>query len=202
MTAHAKTSTPKGDGYWNARFSEAGFAYGEVANDFLMACAPHLPRGKALSLGEGEGRNAVFLAQLGFEVTAVDFSVVGLQKAQTLAQRHAVGLTCVHADLANFDMSAERWDLVISVFAQPDSPVRQRLYGQLAQSLKPGGAFLLESKVQYDATAQARYPGVAILVQEISGLRVVHATEQERILNEGRYHQGIQRTAQILARRD
>lgn len=202
MTAPDKITPPKGSSYWDDRFKEEGFAYGKVANDFLMACAPKLPRGKALSLGEGEGRNAVFLAQLGFEVTAVDFSEVGLQKAQSLARQQGVPLTCIRADLADFDMGTQRWDLVVSIFAQPDSAVRQRLYGQLGQSLKPGGAFVLESKVDPAASAHDRYPGVNILRQEIGALRVVHALEDERVLDEGRYHQGRQRTAQILARLD
>jgi SAM-dependent methyltransferase len=189
----------KGSAYWNGRYSEDGFAYGEVANDFLQECAMKLPCGKALSLCEGEGRNAVFLAQLGFEVTAVDFSDIGLQKAQTLAQRHGVQIHCVQADLADFDLLSASWDLVVSIFAQPESSTRQRLYGQLAQSLKPGGAFLLESKVEPGAQADERYPGVQILCQEIGPLSVTHALEQERMLNEGRYHQGMQRTAQILA---
>jgi SAM-dependent methyltransferase len=197
-----KIGAPKGSRYWDDRFKQEGFAYGKVANDFLMACAPKLPRGKALSLAEGEGRNAVYLAQLGFEVTAVDFSEVGLQKAQSLARERGVGLTCLHADLANLDMGTRQWDLVVSIFAQPDSTVRQRLYGQLQHSLKRGGAFVLESKADPAAGAHDRYPGADILRLEIGGLRVVHALEHERVLNEGPYHQGRQRTAQILAKLD
>jgi SAM-dependent methyltransferase len=189
----------KGSAYWNVRYREDGFAYGEIANDFLQACATKLSCGKALSLCEGEGRNAVSLAKLGFEVTAVDFSEIGLQKAQSLAHRHGVQINCIQADLADFHINTQRWDLVVSIFAQPESSVRQRLYGQLAQSLEPGGAFLLESKVELGAQAHDRYPGIEILCAEIGPLRVSHALEQERMLSEGRYHQGKQRTAQILA---
>jgi len=192
----------KGSSYWNARFQEPGFAYGEEPNDFLRSCADHLTRGKALSLGEGEGRNAVYLAKVGFEVTAVDFSEVGLQKAQALAQQHGVQLQCICADLTDFDISSERWHLVLSVFSQPESAVRQRLYGQLARSLNPGGAFVLESKVGPDSSGKDRYPGVNVLRQEIGQLRVTRAREEERVLSEGRYHQGPQRTAQIWAQRD
>jgi SAM-dependent methyltransferase len=197
------TTTPaKGSSYWDARFQEQGFAYGQEPNDFLLSCAPHLTRGKALSLAEGEGRNAVYLAQLGFEVTAVDFSEVGLQKAQALAQQHGVQIQCICADLTDFDIGSDRWHLVVSVFSQPESAVRQRLYGQLAPSLHPGGAFVLESKVGPDPSGKDRYPGLNVLIQEIGPLRVVHAREEERVLSEGRYHQGPQRTAQIWAQRD
>lgn len=202
MTSTPSINTLKGSSYWDARFHEQGFAYGENANDFLVACAANLPRGKALSLGEGEGRNAVHLAKLGFDVTAVDFSEVGLKKAHTLAQQHGVQIQCIRADLADFEMDTERWHLVVSVFCQPDSAVRQRLYGQLGKTLQAGGSFVMESKAETGASAQDRYPGVKVLLEEIGPLRVIHALESERVLSEGRYHQGSQRTAQIWAQRD
>jgi SAM-dependent methyltransferase len=199
MTAPQTPPPLKGSSYWNARFQEQGFAYGEEPNDFLLSCGPHLTRGKALSLGEGEGRNAVYLAKMGFEVTAVDFSEVGLQKAQALAQQHGVQIQCICADLKDFDISSDRWHLLVSVFSQPESAVRQRLYGQLSQSLYPGGAFVLESKVGADPSGKDRYPSLNVLRQEIGPLHVIHALEEERVLSEGRYHQGPQRTAQIWA---
>lgn len=202
MTHTPTITSLKGSSYWNARFQEQGFAYGEEPNDFLLSCAPHLTRGKALSLGEGEGRNAVYLAKMGFEVTAVDFSEVGLQKAQALAHHHGVQIQCICADLKDFDMSRESWHLVVSVFSQPESVVRQRLYGQLAQSLHLGGAFVLESKVGADTSGKERYPGLDVLRQEIGPLHVIHAREEERVLSEGPYHQGPQQTAQIWAQRN
>ena len=202
MNPNQPNKPVNGSSYWNARFQEQGFAYGEEPNDFLFSCADQLTRGKALSLGEGEGRNAVYLAKLGFEVTAVDFSEVGLKKAQALAQQHGVQIQCICADLADFEISSESWHLVVSVFSQPENAVRQRLYGQLAQGLRLGGAFVLESKVGSDTSGKGRYPSVNALCQEIGPLRVIHAREEERVLSEGRYHQGPQRTAQIWAQRD
>ena len=202
MTLNESIKPLHGSNYWNARFQEKGFAYGEEPNEFLVSCVGHLARGKALSLGEGEGRNAVYLAKMGFEVTAVDFSKVGLEKAHALAQQHGVQIQCICADLADFDMRSERWHLVVSVFSQPENTVRQRLYSQLTQSLHLGGAFVLESKVGTDASGNDRYPGVNVLRQEIGQLRMIHAVEEERVLSEGRYHQGLQRTAQIWAQCD
>jgi len=66
---------------WDERYSSAGYAYGTEPNGFLVATASRLPAGRILCLGEGEGRNAVWLARQGYEVTAVDASRVGLQKA-------------------------------------------------------------------------------------------------------------------------
>ena len=81
----------KGAAYWDDRFQAPAYAYGEAPNDFLRWAAPQVKPGKALSLCEGEGRNAVFLAKLGFEVTAVDFSSVGLNKAKALADAVLLG---------------------------------------------------------------------------------------------------------------
>jgi SAM-dependent methyltransferase len=193
----------KGHPYWDARYAEKGFAYGELPNDFLMSAfsdkPPSQERGRAISLCEGEGRNAVFLAQQGYQVTAVDFSAVGLQKAQSLAQRHGVQIECKLADLADLDLGTDQWDLVIAIFCQPESTVRRRLYGQLGRALRPNGHFILETKVKVDASAADPYPGISILQAELAPLTLVFAQESERFLSEGTYHQGLHRTAQIQA---
>lgn len=197
MTAKPRQAESKA--FWDSRFSEPGYAYGEQANDFLRASCQDMAACDALSLCEGEGRNAVYLARLGFRVTAVDFSEVGLAKARALAEKHGVTITTMVVDLADFDLGIARWDLLVSIFAQPPSPVRQRLYGQLQQALRPQGRLVLECKADVNATADDRYPGARILRQEIAPLKVVIAREQERDLNEGRYHLGVKRTVQLLA---
>jgi SAM-dependent methyltransferase len=189
----------KGPAYWDERFQTPQYAYGEAPNDFLVWAAPQVKLGKAVSLCEGEGRNAVYLAKLGFEVTAVDFSSVGLDKAKALADLHKVTLQYIVADLKDFQLADQAWDLVVSVFAQPDVPVRQRLYAQLGKSLRTGGAFILESKVSEADSPSNRYPGVARLCEEIQALNVAFSKQGERELREGSYHVGLHTTAQILA---
>ena len=190
------------NGTSHARFSEPGYAYGEHPNDFLRTACQDLPRGEALSLGEGEGRNAVYLARLGFRVTAVDFSAVALAKANKLAAAHGVSIDTLHADLADFEPGHERWDLIVSIFCQPPSEVRRRLYGLIPGALRSRGAFVLEAKAQAGATGADRYPGEATLRSEIGALRWVLAQEIERDLSEGRYHVGTQRVVQLFAVRD
>jgi SAM-dependent methyltransferase len=193
------TKPAQGSHYWDERFQITDYAYGEAPNDFLVWAAPQLRVGRALSLCEGEGRNAVYLAQLGFEVTAVDFSAVGLHKAQALAARHGVTIHCELLDLKDLVLQAQAWDLIVSVFAQPAARVRKCLNASLAGSLKPGGAFVLESKVSEETDALSRYPDVNQLQQEISPLRVAFAHQGLRDLREGSYHRGMHHTAQILA---
>src|SRR4029079_4815374 len=77
---------------WDERYSTEEYAYGTKPNEFLEANYKHIPKGRVLSLAEGEGRNAVFLAQQGYEVTAVDASSVGINKAKKLAEANNVSV--------------------------------------------------------------------------------------------------------------
>lgn len=185
--------------YWDARFSEAGYAYGTLPNDFLVSVANQLPLGDALCLCEGEGRNATFLAARGFTVTAVDFSPVALAKAEALARERGVAMRTECHDLDGFDPGESRWDLVTMIFGQPEPPIRRALYARLRSCLRPGGAFVLETKAEVGANAESRYPGALILQSELIGLECQIARDQTRPLKEGRYHDGMHRTAQILA---
>src|SRR5512147_3005516 len=97
---------PKGHphplGFWEERYAEVPLAYGSEPNDFVREVADRIPPGRVLCLGEGQGRNAVFLAQRGHEVTAMDQSRVGLGRAEALAAERGVKLTTIAADLAEF----------------------------------------------------------------------------------------------------
>jgi 2-polyprenyl-3-methyl-5-hydroxy-6-metoxy-1,4-benzoquinol methylase len=101
---------------WDQRYGGEEYAYGTAPNEFLVAMAPRLPMGRVLCLGEGEGRNAVWLAGRGYEVTAVDASRVGLEKAERLAAERGVTITTVHADLAKHDIDPDAWDGILSIF--------------------------------------------------------------------------------------
>jgi SAM-dependent methyltransferase len=196
MTDGANRHQPS---YWDKRYAEPGYAYGTAPNDFLVSAMPQLRVGRALCLCEGEGRNATYLAQHGFTVTALDFSPVALAKAQTLAHERGVSLITQCADLAGFEPGLAQWDLITMIFGQPDTPIRRPLYQSIAASLRPGGAFVLETKAQEQAALDSQYPGAAQLCAELSGLTFTITRDGERLLQEGRYHDGVQRTAQILA---
>ncbi len=198
----AKGTVPgKGPADWDRRYAEPGHAYGETVNVFLAGCAQGLPPGAALTLAEGEGRNAVWLASQGHRVTAVDFSATGRDKALTMAMRAHVMIDYRLGDLDDFDLGIDQWDLVVAVFSQPPATVRRRLHASLSQALRPGGRFILEAKAEPGAGPDARYPAVEHLCAELAGLEIVSFDEAERQLQEGRYHVGTVRTARIVARR-
>ncbi len=95
---------------WNERYSQTEYAYGKHPNDFLVQVIQQIPKGHVLSLAEGEGRNAVYLAQQGCQVTAVDGSSIGLEKARKLAAERSVEIETIVADLAEFVIQPNSWD--------------------------------------------------------------------------------------------
>ena len=131
--------------FWDSRFGGPEYVYGTEPNDLLREQASLLPLpGPILSLAEGEGRNAVFLASRGYRVTAMDSSAVGLGKARLLAAARGVEIETVHADLADFDLGIERWGGVVSIWCHLPSVLRADVHARIRRSMKPGGVFLLE----------------------------------------------------------
>jgi cyclopropane fatty-acyl-phospholipid synthase-like methyltransferase len=193
---------------WNERYSETGFAYGSEANDFLRENVGKLLHGKVLCLADGEGRNGVFLAEKGFEVTAVDLSEVGLAKAQDLATERGVSITTIQADLGEFEIAKNFWDAIISIWAHVPSVVRRELHLKVVKGLKNGGAFLLEAytprQIEF-GTGGPRAEQVDLTMQltdlreELNGLQFEIAHEIEREIHEGKYHDGHSAVVQILA---
>lgn len=195
--------------FWDSRYRDIGFAYGDQPNDFLAQEVHRIPTGRVLCLAEGEGRNAVFLAQQGYQVTAVDQSPIGLQKAQVLAQKHGVSLETIAADLATFDIGPSAWDGIVSIWAHVPPSIRERVHGQVASGLKPGGVFILEAYTE----AQLETPGrggppreqkemlmsLNGLETELDGLSFLIGQEIERDIDEGIYHQGKSAVVQVVA---
>jgi SAM-dependent methyltransferase len=191
---------------WDERYSEPGFAYGTAPNEFLALVAYRIPGGKILSLAEGEGRNAVYLASLGYKVTGVDGSEVGLRKAAALATERGVSITTIHADLSDFEIEPEQWDGIIACYCHVPSAIRISIHQAAVRGLKPGGVFVLEafSKEQLGygtggPQALDMLMSLDDLKRELAGLEFVHAVQIERDVREGSRHTGLASVVQILA---
>jgi len=191
---------------WDERYSSEEYAYGTTPNDFLKTNVEAIPKGKVLSLAEGEGRNAVFLAKQGYSVTAVDSSAVGLSKAEKLARKQGVQVEFVHADLAEYDISENTWDGVISIFCPLPSLIRKSLYQKVVRGLKQGGIFLLEAYTPEQLKYGTGGGNSAELMQssnslraELGDLHFKHLLELERNVLEGSYHTGIAAVVQAIA---
>lgn len=191
---------------WDQRYAGVDYVYGTAPNDFLAAQAARLPRGRALCLGEGEGRNAVFLAGQGHEVLAVDASAVGMDKAQRLARERGAAIETKVADLAVFPIAQGQWDLIVSIFCHLPPPLRRNVHRAAVAGLRPGGAFLLEAYTPDQLALGTGGPPVrelmmslASLREELRGLHFVHGLETERDVIEGRLHTGRGAVVQVLA---
>jgi SAM-dependent methyltransferase len=200
---------PSAAGHFDQRYGTDEYWYGTLPNDFLKEHVAALPpRGRVLCLGEGEGRNAVFLAAQGFEVVALDASAVGLAKAERLAGERSVAITTLCTDLADFALGSDAWDGIVSIWCHLAPPLRTRVYRDAVLALRPGGAFLLEAytPAQLDLkTGGPRsvelLPTLAALREELVGLEFEFAIERERDVHEGRGHGGRSAVVQLIARR-
>jgi SAM-dependent methyltransferase len=193
---------------WDERYSAEEFAYGKTPNQFLQDNYQHIPQGTVLSLAEGEGRNAVFLAKQGYRVTAVDASQVGLQKAQKLAEENGVSIELIQADLAAFDLGENRWDGIVSIFFPLPSALRKELHKKVVAGLKPNGVFLVEAytpeQLKY-GTGGGKSDSLQTkesLSLELNGLKFRHLIELERDVVEGIYHTGLGAVVQAIATKE
>ncbi len=194
---------------WDERYSAEEYAYGTKPNQFLEENVNHIPKGKVLSLAEGEGRNAVFLAKQGYSVTAVDASKVGLNKARKLAEENGVIVEFIHADLADYDLGENRWDGIVSIFCPLPSSLRKQLYKKVEAGLKRNGVFLLEAFTPAQlkhgtggGTSADVMQSKESLSLELAGLKFKHLIELERDVIEGIYHTGISAVVQAIAERE
>ena len=194
---------------WDKRYSGKTFAYGTHPNDFLRTQAGHLPLGEVLSLGEGEGRNAVFLAGLGHKVSALDGSKVGLDKARAFAQNQDVEINTIHADLADYKIEGNRWDVIVSIFCHLPPDLRRKVHGQIAAGLRLGGCLILEAYTpQQLAYKTGGPPNAAMMMDleslraELGGLDLEFAKEGIREVQEGAFHSGPGATVQLIARKN
>jgi SAM-dependent methyltransferase len=124
---------------WNARYGAEELVWSADPNRFLVSEVSDLPPGRALDLACGEGRNAIWLAERGWRVTAVDFSEVGVDKGR---QRNA-DVDFRVADVLEFDAGEEQYDLVVVFYLQLPADELERVLRKAARAVAPGGTFLL-----------------------------------------------------------
>ncbi len=194
---------------WNERYQQDGYYYGRDANDFLKSkAALFTPGKKVLCLAEGEGRNAVFIAKQGCQVTAVDFSAVGLEKLQKLAAENSVTIETTCANLRHYEMGQNKWDIIVSVWCHLPSELRRLVHARVPDALKSNGHFLLEAYTPNQIGKNTGGPieldrvmTAAALKVELSGLKIIELQETERQISEGVGHNGMSSVVQMLAQK-
>ena len=193
--------------FWNKRYAGDDYLYGTEPNSFLVAQYKVL-REPVLSLSEGEGRNAVFLASRGLEVVCIDISAVALEKAKRLAKSRGVEITTIVCDLEDFEPEERRYGSVVSISAHLPSRVRHRLYPLIEQSLRPGGTIVLEAYSENQLSRDTGGPKDLDMLMTVDKLRrefpncePLLLRDIEREVSEGEGHTGMASVVQFIARR-
>lgn len=189
--------------FWNKRYSANEYVYGEDPNTYLKEQLEALPVGNTLFVGEGEGRNAVYAAKLGWEVSAFDISVEGQRKARKLACKHHVQIDYQVGELHELDYEKEQFDVIALIFTHFPSNIRAVMHKELITYLRPGGTVVMEvfSKNQIKHQLKGDSGGgpknidmlytLDDIQSDFENFEIVELYEAEVCLTEGDHHRGL-----------
>ena len=194
--------------FWNARYSEEGFAYGQTPNEFFKEQIDKLPVGKILFPCEGEGRNAAYAAALGWEVQAFDISEVGKQKAIDLAASFNAKINYEICNVADANFEDNNLDAVVLIYSHLPETLRMELHGKIKNWLKPGGTVILEAYNPIQLNNNSGGPrdiqmlySIETLMSDFHGIHFEILEEKQVELNEGKYHIGIADVVRFVGRK-
>jgi len=183
--------------FWNKKFLRDGYLYGKKPNAFIESYVPSFKEeSKTLCLGEGEGRNAIFLAKKGFEVTAIDTSDIGLKKLEDYAQNEGVFVETKCMDLNEWEASI-KYDNIVASYLHMYKDERKTLFNKIDLSLKTNGLFVGEffsvNQLNYNSggpkDTDLLYT-VDDFLNEFPNCTKHEVEEIETELDEGKGHQG------------
>lgn len=193
--------------FWNGKFSKADFFYGTNPNEFLASNLELLKEHKEmLCLGEGEGRNAIFFAKNGFNVTAIDASDLGLKKLEnrTIEENLNIKTVCMDLNLWNEN---KKYDAIVASYLHMYKNEREELFNKIEKSLNSGGYFVGE----FFSTKQLSYssggPKDLDLLYTTEDFTNYFekcdkkVTEEIVVLNEGIGHQGEACVIRVVIRK-
>lgn len=183
--------------FWNKRYSESKYIYGKKPNQFLKEELSILPAGRILFLGEGEGRNAVYAATLGWDVDAVDYSKSGKAKAEKLAAEHGVKINYRIEDLSQFMPQQNFYDAAALIFIHLNDELRSAVNQKAIAALKPGGKIILEAFEKEQIKNESGGPkdeellySLEEVINDFIDLDFEKLAKETVELNEGEYHKG------------
>ena len=194
---------------WDERYASGGFAFGAEPNRYLEAQAARLRPGmRALAIGDGEGRNGIWLAEHRLLVTSVDWSATGLAKASALANARGVSIRTVVADLVRWDWPAGAFDLVAWIFVHLPPEDRAVVAARAVEALAPGGLLVLEGFTPAQEGRRSGGPrdpallwSAALVREHFAGLELLECLEGTVLLDEGPKHQGHAEVVRALLRK-
>ncbi len=187
---------------WNDRYSSEEFAYGTAPNNFLKEQLEKLNSGTILFPAEGEGRNAVFAAQLGWKVSAFDISAEGKNKALKLAEANNIVIDYQVGELETLNYQAEQFDAIALIYAHFPAAIKSSIHQILETYLHKGGYIIFEafSKKHLEYLAINDKVGgpkdieslfsIAEIQSDFPDYEIIQLEEKEIELNEGLFHNG------------
>jgi 2-polyprenyl-3-methyl-5-hydroxy-6-metoxy-1,4-benzoquinol methylase len=194
---------------WDDRYDVEHYRYGTEPNDFIEDSVPqYLESGASiLCLGAGEGRNAVWLASTGYQVTALDYSEVGLEKLQRLASDRGTTVQTILQSVTDFEPD-EAFDGVVMTFLHLPPDDREAAHRTAQSALKPGGYIFLEAftpeQLNYESggpPSEEMLYTETILSDDFGGLETVHLESKLREIDEGPGHAGEGSVVQYIGRK-
>lgn len=192
--------------FWNERYRQNDYAYGTTPNVWFKTVIDTLPPGKLLVPGAGEGRDAVYAATKGWEVTAFDFSEAAKIKAEKLAALFDVRIHFQVADATAYE-DVQQYDMVALIFFHLPPESRKNVHRKMMQLLKPGGWLVLEAftpaQLQYTSGGPSRADMLytpQMLEDDFQGMDMLENKTLETELEEGLYHRGKAAVVRFLAK--
>jgi SAM-dependent methyltransferase len=195
---------------WETRFGTPEYLFGTTPNAFLKSQAHQLrPGQKALALADGEGRNGVWLAELGLDVLSLDFSANALKKARALAALRRVDVRFRQADLATWPWPTAELDVIVAIFIQfADPPFRQRIFQGIKTALKPGGLLLMQGyrpeQLNYRTGGPSQVENLytrALLEDSFGDFASTEIREHDSMVDEGGGHAGMSALIDLVGRK-
>lgn len=195
--------------FWNERYQGNETVYGYEPNAFFKEQILLRTPGKLLLPAEGEGRNALFAAKHGWEVSAFDYSEIAQQKALKKARELNLTIDYTLKSIEGLTLSSSSVDMIGLIYVHVPPALRQHFHHQCQQALKPGGSILLEAFSPEQLKHSSGGPRVPemlytleALQQDFAGLRIQRAVQKEVILAEGPFHKGPASIVQFVATKE
>ena len=200
---------------WDNRYSNEDFAYGITPNNFFKsALEEYKLDGKMLLPAEGEGRNAIYAAKKGLDVTAFDISIEGKKKALKLATQENVTIKYEVGDFFDLDLINEKYDSAALIYAHFPPPILSKYHRKIADLIKEGGTIILEGFSTGHLPLRMENPNIGgpnkvemlfteeSIRDDFSDFKIITLEEVQIELNEGNYHNGIGKVIRFIGKKN